>query len=129
AALAALESGIAIAAVAQTEAVDVQSQQAVARGSRDIPSELLQSVFATPRPSSTPAPQQVLLPDGSVIVAQVDAVMPGKPEELPRNERDARKVQLEQMLGQSQVAALVQNLRDSASIRVFDDVLQESQAL
>ena len=109
--------------------VELQSEQAVTRGSRDLPPELVSAVFDAPKPNSVPAPQVVLSPNGSVLILQIDSVVPGKPEELPRDQRDERKAQLERMVGQSQVAAIVQSLRETATIRIFNDIMQDPEVL
>jgi peptidyl-prolyl cis-trans isomerase D len=124
-----LQEGNEIAAVATANDVELQSEQAVSRGSRELPPELVSAVFEAPKPNDVPAPQVVLSPNGSVLILQIDSVVPGKPSELSRDERDERKTQLERMVGQSQVAALVQSLREAATIRMFDDIMQDPEVL
>jgi peptidyl-prolyl cis-trans isomerase D len=124
-----LQEGNEIEAVASANDVELQSEQAVTRGSRDLPPELVSAVFDAPKPNSVPAPQVVLSPNGSVLILQIDSVVPGKPEELPRDQRDERKAQLERMVGQSQVAAIVQSLRETATIRIFNDIMQDPEVL
>jgi peptidyl-prolyl cis-trans isomerase D len=129
AALNELRAGVDMAEVAQSNGLEVQTKNALVRGSREIAPELSNAAFSAPRPGAMVDPQLVLSPDGSVSILLVSAVTPGKPEQLSREERDARKVRLEQLVGQSQVAAVVQTLRDTANVRIFNDVLQDPEAL
>jgi len=124
-----LRAAVEMAEVGKVNGIEVRVQKSLLRGSREVTPELLNAAFSAPRPDAAPAPELVLSPDGSVSILLVDAVTVGKPEDLSREERDSRKVQLEQLVGQSQVAATVQNLRDTADVRIFEDVLLDPEAL
>ncbi len=129
AAMTALQAGEPLAVVAAENGLEIQVRQGLTRGSGELAPELVDASFSAPKVADAPQPQLVLSGDGSVSVLLLDAVTPGKPEELERSERDARKRQLEQLVGQSQLTAVVADLRDTATIRLFDDVLQDPDAL
>jgi len=121
---AAVTGGQSLSNAAEAQGVAVESKQGVSRMSQDIPQELVQAAFAAPKPDAGIQPDPVFLANGGVIVFAVDVVTPGNPAELSREERDARKVQLTQLVGQTQLIALVQNLRDTSDVRIFEEVMQ-----
>lgn len=60
---------------------------------------------------------------GGYTVYSVDAVLPGRPESLPVEQRDAGKQQLTDQSGVGDFVAFVQALREDAEIIINDDVL------
>jgi len=66
---------------------------------------------------------------GGYTVYSLDAVIPGRPEALPVEQRDAGKVQLTDQSGLGDFIAFVQALREDAEIIVNEDVLAAQDLL
>jgi len=122
-----LQSGESFLAAAGNNGAEAQSQTGVLRGATDIPQSLQVAIFKAPRPGSAPSVDSVLLPEGAAVY-QIRDVRAGKPEDISPEQRDGQKQQLAVLLGQSQIAAMIQQLRTDASIQVFDEVLQQPES-
>jgi len=119
-----LQAGEAFVAAAGDNGGAVLSEPAIVRGAQELSPLLVNAIFSVPRPAAAPSVDSVELTGGGMAVFQVNEVRPGRPENLDRELRDQQKAQLTDLVGQSQLAALVEELRDSANVKVFNDVLQ-----
>ncbi|MDJ0918914.1 MAG: SurA N-terminal domain-containing protein [Woeseiaceae bacterium] len=82
------------------------------------------SVFTSPKPTpAQPTTSRVRNQSGGYTVFSIDAVLPGRPESIPLNERDEGKLLLAQQSGVSDYAAFVEALVDSADIIIDEDVV------
>jgi hypothetical protein len=66
---------------------------------------------------------------GGYTVYGVEAVIPGRPESLPLEQRDAGKTQLTDQTGIGEFIAFVQALRANAEIIVNDDAIAATDLL
>jgi len=124
--LAELQGGDSFLAAAGQNGGVTQTQAGLLRGAADIPQPLQVGIFKAPRPAAKPSFGSVVLADGAAVF-QVSAVKAGRPEDVAPEQRDAQKEQLAVLVGQSQIAAMIQQLRTDASIRVFDEILGQPQ--
>jgi len=87
-------------------------------------------VFAAPKPSEdSPVTGRVRGLDGAFTVYSLDAVLPGRPESIPLEQRDAGKAQLAQESGVGDYIAFVQSLYNEAEVIVNEDALEEQDLL
>ena len=66
---------------------------------------------------------------GGYTVFSLDAVIPGRPESLPLEQRDAGKLQLTDQSGIGDFVAFVRALRDNAEVIINEDVLAAADLL
>lgn len=99
------------------------------RGSSEVSPELLAAVFRAAKPAQgEPVFNGTALPDGSFAVYRLGAVAPGRPEDIPREQRDARKTLLARQTGAAETTALAMDLRDRADIVVAPDLFEQQEA-
>lgn len=102
----------------------------LARNSGDVPAELLAAIFRAPRPVQGQVMVDGLaLADGRFGIFRLDEVIPGKPEDLSQEQRDARKNILARQAGIAEVAALVMALRDQARVVVAPGLFEQADTL
>ena len=65
---------------------------------------------------------------GGYAIYRVESVQSGRPESIPRQERDQRKALLAQQLGTSSAAALVTDLRTGARVVIAPDLFAQDDA-
>ena len=66
---------------------------------------------------------------GGYTVYSVEAVLPGRPEALPVEQRDAGKAQLTDQTGIGEFIAFVQALRENADIIINEDAIAATDLL
>ena len=66
---------------------------------------------------------------GGYTVYSLDAVIPGRPEILPQDQRDAGKLQLTDQSGIGDFIAFISALRENAEIVINEDVLAQEDLL
>jgi hypothetical protein len=69
------------------------------------------------------------LPDGRFGVFRVDEVIPGNPDEIPVEQRDARKNMLARQSGIAEVTALAVDLRKEADVVVAPGLFDQPDNL
>jgi hypothetical protein len=90
-----------------------------------VPPELLAAIFRAPQPGDgKPSVQGLALESGAYAVFQVNAVVPGEPEQVPREQRDQRKQILAQRMSVAETEALAGQLRETAKVVVAPDLLK-----
>ena len=67
--------------------------------------------------------------DGGYALFRLDRVEPGRPETVPRDQRDQAKQQLALQLGNADFGSLVVDLRDEASVQVAPDTFTDPEPL
>ena len=105
--------------------------QTIARASQDAPAEVLVARFSARRgrPRASPCIDGVALPAGGYAVFRVDEVIPGNPEDIPREQRDARKNILARQSGIAEVTALAVDLRKDADVVVAPGLFDQPDNL
>ena len=95
------------------------------RTSAGPPSEVLATLFAMPTPAGgEPRIERVPLASGDEAVVLLYAVEPGNPESIPRDQREQRRQQLADQAAVAELSAYVGNVRDAATVRIPDAVLE-----
>ncbi len=116
-------------AAAAERGLELTSTGLLRRDADDLPAALLAAVFTTPKPDAGgPVFSSAALASGGFAVYQVVEVVPGRPEDLPREQRDANKSELANRAGQTQAAALVADLREQADVKVAPDLFDDLDA-
>jgi peptidyl-prolyl cis-trans isomerase D len=87
-------------------------------------------VFAAPKPTQdSPVTGRVRGLDGTYTVYSLEAVLPGRPESIPLEQRDAGKAQLAQDSGVGDYVAFLQSLYNEAEVIINQDALEEQGLL
>ena len=124
--LSSLQGGADLAAAAAERGIELVSTSLLRRDAEDFQADLLAAVFRTPKPDAGgPVYSSVALSNGGFAVYQVIEVVPGRPEDLPREQRDDGKEFLARQSGQTQAAALVAELRQQADVTVAPDLFED----
>lgn len=111
-------------ALSQEQGVEGFEEQEIRRDSAAFPSELLNAIFAaTP---GQPA-QGLQLLDGRYALFEVEAVIPGRPDTIARDQRDQVKAQLENREGTREYDAYRASLRERAKVWISPDALGDTQ--
>ncbi len=127
--LSSLRGGADLAAAAAERGLELTSTGLLRRDADDLPADLLAAVFTTPKPDAGgPVFSSAALSSGGFAVYQVVEVVPGRPEDLPREQRDGSKELLARQSGQTQAAALVAELREQADVTVAPDLFEDPDA-
>ena len=128
--LARLEAGESFADLAEEFSFDVPEPVTVTRAARDYPPALLASIYRAPHPQEG-APQYhgLSLGNGGYAVFRLDAVIPGRPENIPQQQRDERKQMLAQQAGGITAAALITDLRRDAKVQIAPDLFDQPDPL
>lgn len=128
--IAALAAGAAFAEAAA--AVDATPAEPVlmSRSAEDADQLISVAVFAAVKPmQDAPTTGSTRNGDGGYTVYSVDAVIPGRPEALPVEQRDAGKLQLTDQSGLGDFVAFVQALREDAEVIINEDMLAAQDLL
>ena len=98
--------------------------QLLTRDNQQADPSVVFSVFAAPKPTEErPTVDKVRNQSGGYTVFSVDAVLPGRPESIPLEERDSGKLLLAQQSGISDYAAFVEALVENADIVIDEEVI------
>ncbi len=116
-------AGEALSALSGEQGVELFEAQEIQRDAADYPSELLNAIFAA---GAGEGPQGLELLDGRYALFEVDEVLPGRPEEIAREQRDEVKADLEERGGMMEYEAYRSSLRDRAQIWISPDALEET---
>ena len=107
--------------LAAESGVELFEDEQMRRDSGVFPSELLTAVFAAA--PGHPAEGLHLL-DGRYALFEVSEVFPGRPETIPRDQRDAAKTTLEEREGVMEFGAYRASVRERAKVWISPDVLE-----
>ena len=108
--------------LALEEGAELFEEERMRRDSADFPSELLTAVFSAAPGRPT---EGVGLLDGRYALFEVSEVFPGRPETIPRDQRDTAKTTLEEREGMMEFGAYRASVRDQASVWISPDVLED----
>ncbi|MEM7432723.1 MAG: peptidyl-prolyl cis-trans isomerase [Pseudomonadota bacterium] len=124
--MAALDAGADFATTASDAGASVTGLQSFGRADNTVEPAIAAAVFGAAKPNqSQPTRGQVPTSDGGYAVYSLEAVIPGRPEAIPLEQRDAGKQQLTQQAGVSDYLAFIQSLYDEADIVINEDVVAQ----
>ena len=122
--LAALEVGTDFAEAAEAIGATAEEPVLMTRSMRDADQFISVAVFTAVKPSQDkPTIGSTRNGVGGYSVYSIEAVIPGRPEVLPVEQRDQGKLQLTDQLGIGEYVAFVQALRENAEIIINEDAL------
>lgn len=125
-----LEEGREFGDLAFQLEADFMPSVTVGRTAEGYDRALLDAIFRLKKPSLGKSRLgNVVTDEGDYVVFTLEAVIPGRPESIPLNERDARKEQLQQAAGRSDFSAFVSELERRTDVAISDDALAEPDFL
>jgi peptidyl-prolyl cis-trans isomerase D len=128
--LAALADGTDFADAAAAIGATAAEPTLMSRNAEGADQFILVSVFTAVKPSQeNPTTGSTRNGVGGYTVFSLDAVIPGRPEVLPQEQRDEGKIQLTDQTGMGEFLAFVKALRENSEIIINDDVLAQSDLL
>ena len=116
-------SGDDLQDLAEEEGVEFFDEQEMRRDSAEYPSQLLNAIFAAAPGHSV---EGLGLLDGRYALYEVSEVFPGRPETIPRNQRDEVKADLEDRGGMMEFDAYRASVRDRASVWIAPETLGDT---
>lgn len=123
-ALARLEKGEAMTAVAKSIGADIKTTGEATRQSADVPPVLLTQAFLLPHPvAGKPQFAVVDMTDGNYTVLAVDKVQPGDLSKVPQEQRDALRRQMTQAYAFEAQRELLKLLRAKSKIKINNSML------
>lgn len=121
----ALEGGAASESAAAEHGGEWHAPGLIERSNGELPSQIVSVAFSLAEPADAePVRDRVMLSNGDGAVVFVSAVEPGSPEQLTTQEREQLRMQLINRHAQAAFNAYVAAVRDNASVRIPDDVLE-----
>lgn len=105
------------------QGVDFFEEEEIRRDSASFPSELLNALFSD-APGHPAAGLKLL--DGRYALYEISAVSPGRPETIPRDQRDEVKSDLEDREGMMEFEAYRASVRDRASVWIAPETLGDT---
>jgi peptidyl-prolyl cis-trans isomerase D len=122
--LAALEAGTDFAEAAAAVGATAEEPVLMSRSMQDADQFISVAVFTAAKPSQdAPTIGSTRNGAGGYTVYSIEAVLPGRPEALPVEQRDQGKQQLTDQIGVGEYVAFVQVLRNNAEIIINEDAL------
>jgi hypothetical protein len=128
--IAALEGGAEFAAAAEAIGATAGEPVLMNRDNQDADQFVSVAVFTASKPSQdVPTYGSTRNGEGGYTVYSIESVLPGRPESLPVEQRDAGKSQLTDQSGVAEFIAFVQALRESAEVIVNEDAVASTDML
>jgi peptidyl-prolyl cis-trans isomerase D len=128
--LEAVDGGEDFGVAAEAAGAAVSEPKLLSRQETETDQLVVFEVFAAPKPAQdSPVTGRVRGLDGAYTVYSLEAVLPGRPESIPLEQRDAGKAQLAQESGVGDYLAFVQSLYDDAEVVINQDALEEQDLL
>lgn len=122
--LAAIDAGEDFGEVAESAGFSTAQPQIISRQDQGVDQLLMYEVFAAGKPGGDkPVYGRVRGLDGSYMVYTLDAVLPGRPEAIPVDQRDAELQRLKQQSGIGELQAFLLYLYENADIVINDNVV------
>jgi peptidyl-prolyl cis-trans isomerase D len=125
--LAAVEQGATLEAAAAEKSADFQPARMVGRGDRLASPELVAAIFRSPKPTDAPVVSGMPLFDGSYVVYEISEVIPGSLGSVSAEARLAARRAMAQQLGSATFETYMQDLRQNATVKVFEDTFGQAQ--
>lgn len=124
--LASLGNGVSFADAAAAVEATATPYTVINRLSEDLDERVLEAIYRAKKPAAgKPRTGSAVTAEGDYAVFSLDAVAPGRPENVPLAERDQRKVQLAGQTGVADYTAFILQLESEADIVRSEDVLNE----
>jgi peptidyl-prolyl cis-trans isomerase D len=128
--LEAVDGGEDFGVAAEAAGATVSEPTLLTRQDTETDQLVIFEVFAAPKPAQdSPVTGRVRGLDGAYTVYSLEAVLPGRPESIPLEQRDAGKAQLAQESGVGDYIAFLQSLYDEAEVIINEDALEEQDLL
>ena len=128
--LEAVDGGEDFGVAAEAAGATVSEPKLLTRQVTETDQLVLFEVFAAPKPAQDSAVTgRVRGLDGTYNVYSLEAVLPGRPESIPLEQRDAGKAQLAQDSGVGDYVAFLQSLYYEAEVVINQDALEEQELL
>jgi peptidyl-prolyl cis-trans isomerase D len=128
--IAALEAGTDFGEAAEAVGATAGEPVLMSRGDQEVDQFVSVAVFTARKPTEDePIMGTTRNAQGGYTVYSVEAVLPGRPEALPLDQRDAGKAQLTDQTGVGEFIAFVQALRENAEIIVNEDAVAATDLL
>jgi peptidyl-prolyl cis-trans isomerase D len=128
--IAALEGGAEFAAAAEAIGAAATEPVIMNRDSEDADQFISVAVFTANKPSQdAPTYGSTRNGEGGYTVYSIESVLPGRPESLPVEQRDAGKRQLTDQVGVAEFIAFVQALRETAEVIINQDAVAATDML
>ncbi|HEX7130099.1 MAG TPA: SurA N-terminal domain-containing protein [Rhodanobacteraceae bacterium] len=109
-------------AVAKSASQPVKQASTVERDSKAYDAQLLQAVFGMPRPAKGKATEKLVpLSGGRYALVVLNAVHPGDVASVPKQEKEALREQMGQVIGVQDIGGLLSALRAHAKIEIATD--------
>ena len=122
------QAGEDLATVAASVGLSLLKTGPVFRRSPVLPPDLLAAVFRTPAPAGDkPVVRGVALADGGYAVFRLNSVIPGQPDQIPQEQRDAQQRILGQRTAQAELSAFAAELRGTAKVVVAKDIFKAEE--
>jgi peptidyl-prolyl cis-trans isomerase D len=100
----------------------------VERTTPSVPTEVLAAAFGLPKPANGEVTREhVALANGGHAVLALSNVQAGLPDSIPQSERDQRQRQLADQSAYSELTGYVGTLREQATVRIPQDVIEPQQ--
>jgi peptidyl-prolyl cis-trans isomerase D len=100
----------------------------VERTNAAVPTEILAAAFGLPKPAQGVVTREhVALANGNHAVLALSNVQAGTPDAIPQGERDQRQRQLADQSAYAELTGYVGTLREQATVRIPQDVLEPQQ--
>jgi peptidyl-prolyl cis-trans isomerase D len=128
--IAAIENGAEFAEAAEAVGATAAEPTLMSRDAEAADQYISVAVFTAAKPGQDePTIGKTRNGTGGYSVYSIDAVIPGRPETLPLDQRDAGKLQLTDESGFGDFVAFVQALRENAEVIINEDALAASDLL
>jgi peptidyl-prolyl cis-trans isomerase D len=116
------------AALAKQQSGTWTAPAVVERTNAAVPTEVLAAAFGLAKPAQGEVERQlVALANGNHAVLVLSSVQPGTPDSVPQTDRDQRQRQLADQSAYAELTGYVGTLREQATVRIPDDVLEPQQ--
>jgi len=126
----ALENGEEFGPAAEAAGAVVSAPALLSRQSTEPDRTVVARIFTARKPAQdAPVYEQVANEAGGYTVFSLEAVLPGRPESIPQEDRFAGKEQLAQQAGGADYLAFVQSLVENADIDINDSVVAATDLL
>lgn len=123
-----LKEGANLAEAAAEAGAEATPQRTIGREDDNVDPRVLEAIFRAAKPAEGEATVgDTVSEDGNYAVFSVAAVIPGRPESIPVEERDAGKEQLTSEAGSADYTAVVLELERSADIVIAENALAEPE--
>ena len=128
--IAAVEGGADFATAAEAVGATASEPVLMDRAGQDTDQFVSVAVFTAAKPAQdAPTLGSTRNGEGGYTVFSVESVLPGRPESLPVEQRDAGKAQLTDQAGLGEFIAFVQALREEAEVIINQDALAATDLL